>query len=129
MADYQPVNRNGVEPFTKTVGATTAVTGGQTLALVGDNLVKPTAATTDLAIGIAAFDAPVNGRVTIWPMPGIVHESVNNNGGTVTFGNLVVPGATAGVDVIAATTIAVPNIIGVIVKGGATTTKVQWLGK
>jgi hypothetical protein len=129
MADYQPVNRNGVEPFTKSVGATTAVVGGTLLALVGDNLVRPVSATTDNAIGVAAFDAPVNGRVSIWPMPGIIHESVNNNGGTVTFGNLVVPGATAGVDVIAQTTIAVPGIIGQIVKGGATGVKVQWIGK
>jgi ABC-type glycerol-3-phosphate transport system substrate-binding protein len=130
MPDYEPVNRNGVEPFTKTVGATTAVVGGTLVKLVADQLVGPVSATTDTGVlGVAAFDAPVSGRVAIWPMPGIVHESINDNGGTLTFGTFVLPGASGHVDGIAATTVAVNSMLGTVIKGGATGVKVQWLGK
>lgn len=73
MADYQPIYRDGVEPFSATVSA--AVTGGRVLEVSGANTVALAGADSAKVVGVAAFDqSTVGGRVTVWPISGVVHE-------------------------------------------------------
>lgn len=134
MADYSPVVADGAAPFPMTAGA--AITGGQVVYVTADRTVTPTSATTQRAIGVAAHDAPSGGRVTVWPLPRVVHESVNNNAGSFVIGHPVIAGASAGVDFPAgadlatklAAAAAAGTLIGLCVKAGATATAVQWIG-
>lgn len=73
MADYQPIYANGAEPFSATVSA--AVIGGRVLAISGVGTVAHAAADDATTVGVAAFDqATVGGRVTVWPLDGVIHE-------------------------------------------------------
>jgi len=127
MGDYEPVNPQDALPFTKTAGA--AITGGQLVYVTADNTVTPTSATTQRAIGVAAHDAPSGGRVTCWSLPGVIHESVNNNAGTIAANAPVTAGATAGIDTgTLAVVAAAGTLIGICTKGAATTAKAQWIG-
>lgn len=73
MADYQPIYVNGVAPFTATVSA--AVIGGRLVAVSGVGTVAHASADDATVAGVAAFDqATVGGRVTVWPIEGVVHE-------------------------------------------------------
>jgi Uncharacterized conserved protein (DUF2190) len=72
MADYTPVNADATAV---TLTAGTAVTGGLLVGVTGTNdQVVHTSATTNRAIGVAAHDAPAGGRVTIYLLPGFIHE-------------------------------------------------------
>lgn len=77
MVDYTPVQNPGNE-FTFTTSA--AVTGGQLVALTGAMTVGPAGADASKVVGVAAFDAPSGGRVTVF-VGGMVHET--NAGGTI----------------------------------------------
>jgi hypothetical protein len=72
MADYQPVYTGGAKPFTMTTSG--AVTGGRVLASSGNNTVAHAGAASTVAVGVAAHDAPSGGRVSIWPLEGVIHE-------------------------------------------------------
>jgi len=134
MADYTPISGAGFEPFPATAGA--AITGGQLVYVTADKTVSPTSATTQRAVGVAASDAPSGGRVTVWPLPDVLHESTNNNAGTLVVGDAVIAGASAGVDWPAgadaatrrATAAAAGTFIGICVKAAATGAKAQWVG-
>lgn len=134
MADYEPVNSAKNTPFTMTAGA--AITGGQLLQVTADKTVSPTTANTQRAIGVAAFDAPSGGRVSVWPLTGIIHESINNNAATIVAPQAVIAGASAGIDFPAgadeptkrAAAAAAGTLIGVCTKGAATGAKAQWIG-
>ncbi|MFB4306979.1 capsid cement protein [Actinomadura sp. GTD37] len=89
MADYTPVYTPGTA-MTCTASAT--VTGGQLVAVSGDGTVGPAAADSLKVVGVAAYDAAANGRVTVWPR-GQVHEVTAT--GAVTAGDILVA-ATAG---------------------------------
>jgi hypothetical protein len=127
VPDYSPVNQADSSPYTKTAGAT--VTGGQLVYVTADNTVSPATANTQRAVGVAAHDAPSGGRVTVWPLPNLIHESVNNNAGTVAAGAAVTAGAAAGIDT---TTLgaaaAAGTLIGICTKGALTGAKAQWIG-
>ena len=128
MSDYEPVNAAGASPFTKTAGA--VITGGNLVSVTADNTVSPTTANTQRAVGVAAHDAPSGGRVTCWPLPELIHESINNNAGTITAGMPITAGASAGVDTPTslASGAAAGTLIGICTKGGLTAAKVQWVG-
>ena len=72
MAEYVPVNTGGVQPFTFTTSA--PVTGGRLVAQSGNGTVAHAAAASAVVVGVAAFDAPSGGKVTVWPLEGLVHE-------------------------------------------------------
>jgi hypothetical protein len=127
MADYEPVNPSNTFPFTMTAGAT--VIGGQLLQVTADKTLSPCTSAAQRAVGVAVHDAPSGGRVSVWPLTGIVHESVNNNAGTVAAGAPITAGATAGVDTgLLATVAAAGTLIGIATKGALTGAKLQWIG-
>lgn len=125
MADYMPVNTDNV--FSSTASAT--ISAGQLLKVSGTGTVAPVSATTDRAIGVAGKDCVSGERVTVYGMPGYVHESVNNNAGTITAGAAIVPGASGGVDTgTLATVAAAGTLIGIALTTATTTNKVRWIG-
>jgi len=127
MPDYTPVQRAKARPFTMTAGA--AISGGQLLQATGDKAVSPCTANTQRAVAVAAHDAPSGGRVTCWELCNIIHESVNNNAGTVAAGAAITAGASAGVDTnTLAVAAAAGTFIGICTKGALTGAKLQWIG-
>ncbi len=135
MADYSPLSHGGEVPHSLTADA--AITGGQLVYVTADNAVSPTSATTQRAVGVAAHDAPSGGRVAVWPLPDVIHESVNNNAGSFVVGYPVIAGSSAGVDFPAgadeatkrAAAAAAGTFIGVCVKAAATGQKIHWIGE
>lgn len=127
MADYQPVNGTDTLPFTKTVGAT-AVSGGMLVSISGDNLVVPSTA-GDHSIGVAAFDAPIGGRVTVWPLSGVVHEVVVQGVLVLAAGNDVIAGTTGFIKAgTLATDAAAGTLLGICTKGATGPAKAQFIG-
>lgn len=126
MGDYTPVN---VDAAAYTSTAASAITGGQLLQVIGTGTVGPCTANTQRAVGIAAHDAPTGGRVTVYVLPGMIHEAVNNNAGTITAGAAITAGATAGVDTgTLATVAAAGTLIGIALTTALTTAKVRFVG-
>lgn len=81
MADYSPVYANGIEPYTSTAVGT--ITGGTLLEVATTGAVQTAGAASIKFCGVAAHDAVAGQRVTVWPLPGVVHEIVHTAGGTV----------------------------------------------
>ena len=131
MADYTPISADN-SAITLTAGA--VVTGGLLVKLSADDTVIHTVnSTTDKAIGVAAHDAPSGGRVTVWLLPGFMHELTLEVGATAVAGNLAVPSTTSGrVNVTTYSTVSVApvNVLGVVVRStvNAAGTKVRVLG-
>lgn len=63
MADYAPIFHDADE---FSVPASAAITGGQVLVISGSNTVAPSSAPSEAWIGVAAFDAIVGQRVTVF---------------------------------------------------------------
>jgi hypothetical protein len=128
MPDYQPVNASDVLPFTKTVGAT-AVTGGQLVSVSGDNTVIPSTA-GDHSIGVAAHDAGIGLRVSVWPLSGVIHESTPQGVVAVAAGVPVIAGTTGFINTAAlGVAAAAGTLLGTCTKGGTGgTSKAQWIG-
>jgi hypothetical protein len=126
MSDYAPVYENGSLPFTMTASAT--ITGGQVLVFSGVGTVAPSSAASGAVAGVAAHDAVNTGRVSIWPIPGLVHESVTPGG--VTAGNALSSSTSGGVDSGTLGTLAAAGtLIGTAVNTATTGLKTRWLGK
>jgi len=81
MADYSPVYANGIAPFTLVTSA--IVTGGTLVETTTTGAVGPAGALSLKVVGVAAHDAPSGGRLSIWPISGVVHEVTHTAGGTV----------------------------------------------
>jgi len=81
MADYSPVYANGIEPFTSTAAST--ITGGTFVEAATTGAVQVSGTASTKVVGVAAHDAVTGQRVTIWPLPGVVHEIAHTAGGTV----------------------------------------------
>ncbi|SFK92570.1 hypothetical protein SAMN05216275_14161 [Streptosporangium canum] len=126
MADYSPVYTGGAAPFTMTASAT--VTGGQVLFASGVGTVAPTAGANGAYVGVAAHDAASGARVTVWPIPGVVHESVTPAG--VTAGGALTSSTAGGVDSgTLATVAAAGTLIGTALSTAASAAKCRWIGR
>lgn len=126
MADYAPVYRNGCNPFTLTAGAT--ITGGQVLFASGVNTVTPTAGANGAYVGVAAHDCANAARISIWPIPGLIHETTTPAG--VTAGNALTSSTAGGVDTgTLATVAAAGTLIGTALTTAGAAAKTQWIGR
>lgn len=130
MGDYLPPYHpaNAVS-----LTASAAVTGGQILAVSGNGTVAPAAAAADDAIGLAANDAAINGRLTVYPF-GVVHETTAD--GPITAGDQVIAGATGKVKSLAVASAAVAAdinnaraVIGVALTTAADAAKCRWIAR
>jgi len=86
MAEYLPIYRPGQA---LTLKASAAVTGGQVVEVSGVNTVQESGAASLAVVGVAAFDAALNGDVTIYA--GGVQSVLAD--GAVTAGDTIVSGA------------------------------------
>lgn len=128
MSDYSPVYSGGVKPFTLTASAT--ITGGQVLEATTTGAVGPAGALSLKFVGVAAHDAASGARVSIWPIPGVIHETTNGNAGTISVGASVVPGAAGVADTATtATAAAAGYLMGTAVTTALTTAKLRWIGR
>jgi hypothetical protein len=117
MADYTPVFTGGKVPFTSQTSA--AVTGGQLVIPTGNSTCGPAGAAAVNVLGVAAHDAALGAKVTVWPLPGVTHEIVST--GTIAAGDRLVSGA-AGVAAAGGATPAQDSVVGtaeVAATGGA----------
>ena len=129
MADYTPVFTGGANPFTSQV-VTGAVAGGQFVSSGGVGLVAPSAADSTTVVGVAAHDAAVGAKVTVWPLKNVTHEVTVVAAGTVTAGDGVKTGAlgTAATTVIA-TAAAAGTLVGTAVSTATAPNAVRFLGR
>lgn len=128
MADYSPVYRNGSNPYTVTASAT--IVGGQLVVITGSGTVGPSAGASGLFAGVAAHDCASGARITVWPVAGVVHETVNGNAGTITAGAPITTGASGNVDTGTLGTVAAAGtLMGTAVTTAATAAKVRWIGR
>jgi Uncharacterized conserved protein (DUF2190) len=128
VADYSPVYTGGAQPFTITTSA--AVTGGQVLETTTTNAAAAAGALSLKFIGVAAHDAASGAKVSVWPIPGVIHETVNGNAGTITVGASIVPGAAGTADTAATgVSAAAGYLMGTAVTTAATTAKIRWIGR
>lgn len=74
--------------------ASVAVTAGQLVKLAGEDLVTPTTAIADQALGTVVVDAAAGAPVSVLPLPGIIREVTAS--AAVSVGNLVEPSTVAG---------------------------------
>ena len=129
MADYTPVNADNAA-ITLTAGA--IVTGGRCVKMSADDTVIHTVATTDRTIGVTAHDAPSGGRVTVYLLPGFLHELLLEPGAvTPAAGAGIVCSTTPGsVNTTTLTAIAANTAIGICVRSTVNSagTKVRVLG-
>lgn len=123
MAEYVPIHSGGQTPFTYTTSA--AVTGGRLVAYSGSGTIAHAAADDTKIVGVAAFDAALGAKVTVWPIDGLIHELTANaavavGSGVVAAGAAADAGraAAAGAGVAANTTTLQP-IVGVALTGAA----------
>jgi hypothetical protein len=134
MSDYTPVTSDQAA-FSATVGAT-AVTGGQLVEYGATDLTVIPALGVKRPLGVAAHDAPVGGRVTVYVVPGMIHETLVKSGVTIPLGAPVVPGTTAGTLDFNVTSLAAAAasglLLGIALKasaaGDGTTVKARWIG-
>lgn len=123
MADYTPVFTGDSLPFTTTASA--AITGGQLVIVTGTGTVGPATAGSGLVVGVAAFDAANGQQVSVWPLPGVVHETVTPTGCTA--GNALATAAAGTVDPgTLATLAAAGTLIGVALTTATAGNKCQW---
>ncbi len=126
MPDYTPVYSGGAKPFTMTASAT--ITGGQVVVASGVGTVAPAAGANGAYVGVAAFDAANGARVTVWPIPGVIHETVTPAG--VTAGNALASSTAGGVDSgTLATLAAAGTLIGTALTTATATNKCRWIGR
>lgn len=122
MSDYTPVINPG-QAWTST--ASVAITGGQLLAVSGSGTVAPSGAGATNVLGVAAYDAPSGGRVTIWP--GQIHEVVAAAG--VTAGQTLKAAAAGQVTPWVSGTDAADLVIGTATTTATATNKVRFFAR
>jgi len=127
MGDYSPVNIADATPMTKTAGAT--ITGGTLVTISADETVSPST-TGDRPIGVAAHDAVNGQRVTVWPLPGIVHEISPQGVVAISANNPIIAGTTGLLNTgTLATVAAAGTLIGICTKAGTGgTSKARFIG-
>jgi hypothetical protein len=126
MADYSPVYANGVAPYTATTSA--AVVGATLLEASTTGAVATAGALSLKCVGVAAHDAPSGGRVTVWPLSGVVHEIVHTAGGTV--GDTIVAAASGLLgSATPATAAAAGYDLGIALTTAGAAAKLRFIGK
>jgi hypothetical protein len=128
MADYTPVYANGAVPFTSTTSA--AVTGGTLISASAAGTVATAGAASTAIVGVAAFDAPSGGRVSIWPLNNVVHEVAVVAAGSVTALDGVTSGASGtAATVVVGTGAAAGTLIGTALTTATAPNKVRFIGR
>jgi hypothetical protein len=122
MSDYAPVYGR---PQQTTLVAGAAITGGQLLSYSAADTVVPSGANPTNYAGIAAHDAASGAPVTVLMGSGVVHETANNSGSTITAAGLVYAGAAGGVTGTVGTGYGAVAI-GVAVRTALTTAVLRW---
>lgn len=124
MSDYTPVNSDNTA-FTATVGGTqggTAIHGGDLLMMETGNTGNVVLCdATHRPVGVAASDTPlgVSARVTVYILPGMVHELPITGTTVVSAGDDIVPAAAGQVSKnVLATDAASGLLIGMCIRGG-----------
>ena len=116
MPDYSPVNSSDTTPFSAT--ATAAITGGTLVTVSGDGSVAPST-TGDHSIGVAAQDAAVGAKVTVWPLSGVIHEIRPQGAVAITAGLPVIAGTTGFLNTGAlGASAAAGTLLGICTRGG-----------
>jgi hypothetical protein len=123
VADYTPVFTGGKVPFTTTT--TVAVTGGQLVVANGNGTVGVAGAAAANVLGVAAHDAAASGKVTVWPIPGVTHETAST--GTIAAGDRLAAGAAGVVATLGAGT--ADTILGVAQTGATGGALCRWTGR
>jgi hypothetical protein len=126
MAEYTPVYGGGARPFSRTASA--AVTGGRLVETTTAGSVGPAGAGSTKVEGIAAFDAAIGARVTVWPLNNATHEV--DSTGTIAVGDGIAAGA-AGVaaTIVIATGAAAGSLIGEAISAATGGAKVRFIGR
>lgn len=126
MADYVPVYTAGQIPMSLTASAT--IVGGQLVFASGVSTVAPTAGANGACVGVASNDAASGARVSVWPMSGVMHETVTPAG--VTAGAALASSTAGGVDSgTLATLAAAGTLLGTAVTTAAAAAKCRWIGR
>lgn len=126
MADYTPVYANGIKPFTTTASA--AVVGGTLVEASTTGSVATAGVGSTKVAGVAAHDAAIGARVTVWPIPGVVHEITHTAGGTV--GDVITAAASGlAASTAAATAAAAGTDLGVALTTASAAAKIRFIGR
>lgn len=126
MSDYIPVNTDQAA-YTSTASA--VIAGGQLVTASGTGTVAPSAV-GDHPVGVAAQDTPSGGRVTVYVLPGMVHELVVAAAGAATAGTGVIVGTGGLVNNAAGlgTAAAAGTLIGMFLTTAAAGAKARFVG-
>jgi hypothetical protein len=126
MADYTPVYTGDIAPFTVTASA--AVVGGTLVETSTTGNVATAGAASVKVVGVAAHDAATGQRLSVWPLPGLMHEIVHTAGGTV--GDVMTAAANGLMASTAAGTAAAAGTdLGVAVTTAGAAAKIRFIGR
>lgn len=126
MADYAPVYNNGSDPFTATASAT--IVGGQLLDISGSGTVGPAGAASVIFCGVAAHDCASGSRISVWPLPGLVHETTTPAGVTAGAALQVAAAGTVNSGTVG-TLAAAGSLIGTALTTAGAAAKTRWVGR
>jgi hypothetical protein len=126
MAEYTPVYTGGVRPFSRTASA--AVIGGRLVETTTAGSVGPAAAGSVKVEGVAAFDAAIGARVSVWPINNVTHEI--DSSGTIAVGDGVQSGAAGVITTgVIATLAAAGSLIGEAISAATGGAKGRFIGR
>jgi Uncharacterized conserved protein (DUF2190) len=122
MSDYVPVAEG---PYSYTASA--AITGGQLVELTGNAAVQPSSVTSQVTVGVAAFDAASGAKVTVFSIDKY-HETTVASGQSLSAGNPVKAGAGGTVQEYVVGTDPITAFLGVCVVGATAGNLARWKG-
>jgi hypothetical protein len=126
MADYTPVYTGDIAPVTVTASA--AVVGGTLVETSTTGNVATAGAASVKVVGVAAHDAATGHRLSVWPLPGLMHEITHTAGGTV--GDVMTAAANGLMASTAAGTAAAAGTdLGVAVTTAGAAAKIRFIGR
>lgn len=128
MYDYTPVRHNDKAG---TYTASAAINASQLVTISGVNTVAPSTA-GDRSIGVAAMSVAAGQPVTVYPLPGWVHECLVKATSVIAAGAPIIAGAGGTIDTGAlGTTAAAGTLLGLALTSGTgdgSTVRVRWIG-
>jgi len=127
VSDYFPVTGDEPGVFTLTAGGT--ITGGQIVELNANDQVIASAGAGARAIGVAAHDAVSGGRLAIYPLSDIIHETPITGVVVIAAGAPVKSAAAGAVDTGTLGALAAAGtLLGICVRGATGPAKCRWIG-